>query len=429
MRISRKLLADVFFFCVLFLSSGATEALTSSTNGADAQGSPLMKVLWAGVYLVVLCLLVPRLRQVGSLLAGNKCFVVFLLLALISVQWSVDRQATLQKSIPLLLSALIGLEFARRYTIQEQLRIIWMVLALVVFLGVVAQVCFPGLVPDTDLDADGAWNGIVTNKNTWARLIVLTGVAILSLPRRTRLSNVRVAVLMVAVIALLVASRSAGGLLIMLVAMVLSFGFRVLRWPRPRLLLLAAAMALICVAAGSYVFQNPDAAARMMGKDATMTGRVPIWRESLRFARKSPVIGYGYAAFWSQNSRPGRLIREATNWDSLPHAHNGYIDLMLQLGAAGLVLYFASYLIAVKRAALLVRTHKQTEFKWPLTFLCVVFLYQLNEASIVSANQLIWILYSTVLFSLTFEAQRGELPVAEEDPHPAAGRVALAAGD
>jgi exopolysaccharide production protein ExoQ len=429
MRIPRKLVVDVFFFCVLFLSSGAMEAFTVGKGGTDPQGSPLMKVLWAGVYLVVLCGLIPRLRQVGSLLASNKCFVLFLLLTIISIRWSVDTNATLQKSIPLLLSALIGLDFARRYTIGEQLRLIWMVLALVMVLGVIAQVCFPGFVPDTDLDADGAWNGIVTNKNTWARLIVLTGLAILSRPRPSRRSSLVVAVLMAMVIALLVASRSAGGLLIMIVAILLSFGFKALRWPRPRLLLLTTVMAVAAIGTVSYVLQHPDETAGMLGKDASMTGRVPIWRESLRFVGKSPILGYGYSAFWSQNSRPGRLIREATHWDTLPHAHNGYIDLMLQLGGVGLALYFAAYLIAMTRAVLLVRRNTERELTWPLAFLCVVFLYQLNEASIVSPNQLIWILYSSVLFSLAIEAQSSELPVLNEGRELAIDQAAFAEGD
>jgi exopolysaccharide production protein ExoQ len=429
MRISRKFAADVFFSCVLFLSSGAMEAFTFDQNGADPQGSPLMKVLWACVYLVVILRLVPRYRQVVSILSTNKCFILFLLVCLCSIRWSVDPHITFQKSIPLLLSALIGLDFARRYTIGEQVRLIWRVLALVMVLGVIAQVFFPGFVPDLDYEAEGAWNGIVTNKNTWARLIVLTGIVLLSRPRPTRQSKLIIAFLMVLVLALLVASRSAGGLLIMGTMLLLFAGFRALRWPRPYLILLTVTLALVSVGTVSYVVQHADEAARMLGKDASMTGRVPIWTEALRFAKQSPIWGYGYSAFWSQNSRPGRLVREAVDWDTLPHAHNGYIDLLLQVGGVGLGLYFAAYLIAMKRAVLLVRRNTAIELKWPLAFLCVVFFYQLNEASIVSPNQLIWILFSSILFSLAIKDQSDELPLIEEEDHLATDWPAVAAGD
>jgi len=430
MRISRKFVSDAFFFFVLLLSSGAMEAFTTTANGADPQGSPLMKVAWACIYLVILLALFHHRREVGSLLRSNKTFVLFLVLSFVSIRWSVDSQATLQKSVALILSAMVGLEFARRYTIEQQLRLVWGVLALIMVLGVVAQVVFPGFVPDMDLDAgDGGWNGIVTTKNSWARLIVLAGLVVLTRPRRSRLTKITLPILMVIVLALLVASRSAGGLLIMVTMLALFVGFRALRWNRTRLVMLSAVLAVVTAGTVSYVVTHADQAARMLGKDATMTGRVPIWQESLQFVARSPVLGYGYAAFWSQNSRPGRLVREAIHWDTLPHAHNGYIDLALELGGVGLLLYFASYFIAMKRAALLVRRSSAIELRWPLAFLCVVFLYQLNEASIVSANQLIWILYSSVLFSVAIEAQNSALPLPEEADQLSAEAVVTAAGD
>ena len=165
------------------------EAFTTTANGADPQGSPLMKVAWACIYLVILLALFHHRREVGSLLRSNKTFVLFLVLSFVSIRWSVDSQATLQKSVALILSAMVGLEFARRYTIEQQLRLVWGVLALIMVLGVVAQVVFPGFVPDMDLDAgDGGWNGIVTTKNSWARLIVLAGLVVLTRSRRSRLS-------------------------------------------------------------------------------------------------------------------------------------------------------------------------------------------------------------------------------------------------
>lgn len=427
MKISRKFATDVFFFWALFLSSGAMEAFTIGKQGPDSQGSPLMKAMWACVYLVIILRLVPRYREVGSLLRSNKCFVLLIFLAVYSIRWSVDPHVTIQKSIALLLSALIGLDFARRYTIPEQIQLIWRVLALVLVMGVIAQVFFPGFVPCLDYEPGDAWNGIVENKNGWARLIVLTGLVLLSRPRPTRRSALVVAILMVTVMALLVASHSASGLIIMSTMLLFFVAFRALRWNRTHLVLLTLALVLISAVTVSYVVQHADQMAAMVGKDATMTGRVPIWRESLHFVKKNPVWGYGYAAFWGQSSRPGRLVREAINWDT-PHAHNGYIDLALELGGVGLMLYFAAYLIAIRRAILLVRRNTAREAMWPIAFLIVVFLYQLDEATIVSANQLIWILYSSVLFSLAIEDESYESLSPGEEAVPVTDEPAVAAG-
>lgn len=400
-----------------------------TSAGADPQGSPVMKVFWACVYLVVIVCLIPRYRQVMDLFRYNKCFVLLLLLAIYSIRWSVDPHFTLAKSLPLFLSALIGLDFARRYSIGEQLRLIWMVLATVMVLGVIAQVFFPGFVPDLDYEPGGAWNGIVINKNTWARLIVLTGVVLLSRPRLTRRSSLVFAILMVMIMALLVASRSASGLLIMIVMLFFFCLSKPLRWSRPRLIVLGSSLAVVSTLALSYVLQHLDQMTVLLGKDATLTGRVPIWREALHFVQKSPVWGYGFAAFWSPISRPGRLVREATHWDNLPHAHNGYIDLALQIGGVGLLLYFAAFFIGIRRAIGYVRRDLGRESMWPLAFLCMTFLYQVDESSIVAPNQLIWILYSAVLFSLVILERNYNAVLASEEEDLVTHGPALLAGD
>ncbi len=370
----------------------------------------MMKALWAATYVAVLSMLLRRRRDVLEMVAVNRTFAALVILAVLSVFWSIDTGATLAKGVPLLLSALVGMEFARRYSLREQLQLIWRVLALVLVLGVVAQVFFPGFVPNPGDDeiAATAWHGIVTTKNTWARLIVLTGVVILSLPRPTRRSAISTGLLMVLIFALLVASQSTGGLIIMAEMTVLFFLFRILRWKRRKaLILLCLSGAGIAIIACNFILQNFTTFLTMTGKDPTMTGRLPIWRECLRFVRMRPLLGYGYAAFWTVSSRPARLVREAVNWDSLPHAHNGSIDLVLSLGCIGLLLYFLVNGIGAWRATRYLRHNPESDAMWPLAFLAVIFLYQLDESSIVAGNQLIWILFSSVIFSLGIEGREG----------------------
>jgi exopolysaccharide production protein ExoQ len=188
---------------------------------------------------------------------------------------------------------------------------------------------------------------------------------------------------------------------------VLFFLFRILRWRRKKALVLLSIVgtALILVT-GNLVLQNFSQFMNLLGKDPTMTGRLPIWQECLHFVGMKPFLGYGYGAFWTVTSHPARLIREAVDWDTLPHAHNGYIDLLLALGVVGLLLYAAVNSAAGWRAVLHVREYSDADAMWPLAFLCVTLLYQLDEASIISANQLIWILFSSVIFSLGIEAEQ-----------------------
>jgi O-antigen ligase len=433
MRISRESASNLFFCFVLYLSTGAMEVFTvgSSSSSADTSGSPLMKILWAVVYLVVIAMMLPHRREIARLLVENKALVGLLLLALYSFRWSVDPHETLSKSIPLLLSALVGMEFARRYTTREQLRMLWIVLAVIMVLGVIVQVGFPSLHPGGDPDDEigaAGWHGLVHAKNTWARLVVLTGIVILSLPRPTRATTIKTAVLMVLTFALLAASRSTGGVVIMAIMTVLIPFFGFLRWKRRKAVVLVGTIVPPAFVLVSFlVVENLKRILVMLNKDPTMTGRTTIWDLSLHAVSKQPWLGYGYAAFWSVDSRPARLIREAKRWDDLPHAHNGYIDMLLGLGAIGLALYATAFFVGMWRGAHYVRRTRGQEAMWPLAFLCVAFLYQINEASIVAGNQLIWILFSSVLFSLGIEEkgyEASESTVGFVHPEPV-----LVAGD
>ena len=430
MRISRQLARDAFFGFVLLLASGAMEVVTArGATSAESSGSPLMKLLWAGVYLVVIVRMLPYRRQVLELLRMNKAFVALILLAILSARWSLAPGATLSKSIPLLLSALVGLDFARRYTVREQLRLLWIVLAGVMVAGVIVQLFFPGILPSAGDDeiAATAWRGIVTTKNTWARLVVLTGVVILSMPRPTRASLFRVGFLMVLIFGLLAASRSAGGLVVMAAMMAAFAIFPFLRWRRRKaVILVGIGLPAVLAASSFYLVTNLTSIMAAMGKDPTMTGRLPIWRACLRAYRNHPLLGYGFSAFWSEASRPARLVREVS-FATLAHAHDGYIDILLGLGCIGLILYVTCNAVAAWRAARYIRGTRGQAAMWPMAFLCVVLLYQIDESSIVAANQLLWILFSSVIFSLAIEARELDLlPAAHE---PAYEEEVLVAGD
>ena len=66
-----------------------------------------------------------------------------------------------------------------------------------------------------------------------------------------------------------------------------------------------------------------------------LTGRVPLWDELVHvYSPKHPWKGYGYGGFWTVD-RIEELF-QSQKW-VVPHAHNAFIDLLLQTGVVGLV--------------------------------------------------------------------------------------------
>ncbi|MBW8891112.1 MAG: O-antigen ligase family protein [Burkholderiales bacterium] len=77
-----------------------------------------------------------------------------------------------------------------------------------------------------------------------------------------------------------------------------------------------------------------------------LTGRVQIWPHLFNYAQDHPLTGSGYGSFWNigENSP---VYQYTKNWVSeLGNGHNGYIDLLVQIGVPGLVLAVVATIIA-----------------------------------------------------------------------------------
>jgi O-antigen ligase len=94
--------------------------------------------------------------------------------------------------------------------------------------------------------------------------------------------------------------------------------------------------------------------AYMLYGDSTFTGRQVIWDYvALEIAHK-PVFGWGYQSFWLVGPQ-GPSVVNAPGWvKTMPNAHNGYYDTVLEMGYIGLALlmtFIAATLHAVRRVA------------------------------------------------------------------------------
>lgn len=89
------------------------------------------------------------------------------------------------------------------------------------------------------------------------------------------------------------------------------------------------------------------------GKDLTFSGRTVIWAAALRAIEQRPISGYGIGGVWFRpHDEPARSIIADAGF-TVFHTHNGYIELMLLLGAVGLALWLSivsTTLVAAWRA-------------------------------------------------------------------------------
>jgi exopolysaccharide production protein ExoQ len=119
---------------------------------------------------------------------------------------------------------------------------------------------------------------------------------------------------------------------------ILSSWIRVLS--RARLLayagLIVCAGCLIYFVAGDPVYSLLHSSISL-GRDtssaSTFTGRLPVWKEGIRYFWEQPLIGYGYDSFWTTQ----RFLKVARASEfAVADFHNGYLNLAIGLGIPGL---------------------------------------------------------------------------------------------
>jgi exopolysaccharide production protein ExoQ len=104
----------------------------------------------------------------------------------------------------------------------------------------------------------------------------------------------------------------------------------------------------------------------------TLTGRTPLWEQLLPEIWQHPLVGSGFAAFWS----PDNLYRfESVAGFPVTSAHNGFLEELLNTGLVGfaiLLAFFIYTMVVVRRQA-----RRGDPFGW-LAFLFLIFYLLLN---------------------------------------------------
>ena len=113
-----------------------------------------------------------------------------------------------------------------------------------------------------------------------------------------------------------------------------------------------------------------------LNRDVTLTGRTELWKD-LVSAGTDPLIGVGYESFWL-GEEAKRLWK--VYWWHPNQAHNGYLDMYLNLGAIG-VLLLIGIIVAVYRHVKRSLASMFDEGSLRLTFLGAILLYALTEAA------------------------------------------------
>ena len=332
---------------------------------APSSGGTISRALWLGLLAFSVIIIFWR-GGLAWLLTRmlNPFLILFVALAVASVAWSIDPSLSIRRLIRMATIILVCAAFvlmgwhARRY--QGVLRPILTIMLLgSIFFGLL----FPSLAIHQETSAEllGAWRGLANHKNGLGALSSITLIFWFHawLTGEAKLMATLAGGLIAGTC--LILSRSSTSLAVTLFVMGLLL--LLLRSPvswRPYMsyvvatlvtLLLIYALAILNLIPGWGTLMAPITA--FTGKDVTLTGRTDIWVIVSDHISRHPLLGTGYGAYWTSAPMAGTdsyEFMERMNQFYPGSAHNGYLEIVNDLGWIGLVCLIAYIITHVRQS-------------------------------------------------------------------------------
>lgn len=409
-------LTNGFVVLALLLSTGAFLPLLIQESGNEG----LSQIAWLGIYMIVGFLILTRWKRFVRVATRDKSLLLLIMIALLSVFWSAAPETTIQRSTSLLGTTLFGVYLATRYSLEELLRLLAWALGLAALLSLVFTLAFPsyGVVTGTFgyYEGEEGWRGIYGEKNALGAAMALgAGVFFFLALGRSRHRWTMWAFFGLSVGVLLLANAKTA-LLGFLILLILFPFYRALRWQYTLIVPLFVVAILVGGTTAVWVLDNAQGLLNVLGRDATLTGRTDIWPAVIESARQRPLLGYGYGGFWLGWEGESSQLWLRTSVSFGPenigpsHAHNGFLDLWLNLGLLGVSLFALSLLRGFYKAVTWARSTKTIEGFWPLAYLTLILIYASVDFPILTHNSILWVLYVAVVLSVSNKA----VPVRSE---------------
>ena len=339
---NQKLAGYVLYALLLLMTLGPLLALGNDTH-YTGDGNPIRQFGYIGIYCM-------SVAAIGSKANIRRLFVLPLSLTLVFLWCAFTLRFSVSPAIGarrLLLTLVIAMTifsmtqiggYERTIVIVKRV-LLWTLVAnwvMVVFLPQIgihqtAEVAGFGSSPDIV----GAWKGIVAHKNFAGSLCALT-ILLYALDKGTMSLWGRFLVIVFSGVFLLGSHSKTSGALVV-VAVCVGLIYRNIE-SRFRTQSIAAILGLM-LAVAIAVYVKRDAIMAFVRSPDGLTGRTAIWNVLLRYW-SDHAHPAGFGSFWNIGSEILMLhyVKPKSWLAGVPEAHDGYIDLLVQIGIPGLIL-------------------------------------------------------------------------------------------
>ncbi len=346
--------------------------------------NPLNTYSTAFVLAITLVLL---LRHAGSTFRYIPRMLPILALAslaVLSIAWSDYPDVTLRRSASLVTALLWGWYVTARYDLKDVIAIIRQAIGAMAIASLVVAVGVPTIGGEDPLGPAG-WRGIFANKNDLGMAMALGSVTYFYTLVAGRQKFVAIMIQTVGFLfclGLLRLAQSGTSLVITLVGIVLCLVVKLTHKRVGVAIIIWTAVLLLLAPAVIIVTNQLGAIAPLLGRDAQLTGRVDLWLILPSYIAERPWLGHGFGAFWVADSANVSLIWHAVGWMP-PHAHDGWLDALLELGVVGLALVCLQIILTVVNGVRAVVDGTEPDSQYVLVTTFILLIYNITESNLV----------------------------------------------
>ena len=383
----RKFEAAAAVVVVLMMSNALIGPLLDPKQ-SGGETIPLLRQMWLPIYGVIFALAALRIRDLKRAWLPVLLLSILLAWTFASAMWSIDPEVTTRRAFAVTVTTLFGVYLAASFGGRGMSEVVATAFLILALGSYVVCLAFPTMGVHHDVNI-GLWRGLWYEKNQMGGLMVYGALAsvsaAISSPRRRTLWIVT----LLLCAGLVVMTHSATSLISLLIVLGGAAALVLMGMGAAAAVAAVWAGVTSALALAAVYYLAPQLIFQILGKDASLTGRTQIWTEILRDSEKEPLTGYGYAAFWGHDSPPAKWIRAQLQWP-VPTAHNGWLDLLIQLGQIGVGIFIVIFGLAM--AAAVIRHRKLRDGYFATLFLAVYAVSLQSESVILTQNGLPWVL-------------------------------------
>jgi len=349
-------------------------------------------------------LMVSCWREIVRTCIEMKTMMALSLLAPVSALWSQDPANSLRRGVFLVLGTLFAFYLVRRFSAQQLAQTFVMTGVFAGAIGIVTSIFFPQVGIDTF--NSGAWQGIFRSKNGCSQVMLFLMTPAIVITFSSRYMNLMRYLLVVFTALFLVMSNAKTAWVLEPVYLILMGGLSLLRKVNRRdaLFLLCAGCACLLLLLFGFLYLLP-LILELLGKDPTISGRVPLWASAMLSVLKRPLLGYGYASFWTGMRGESLNIFTTTRFETY-QAQNGILEIWLELGVVGVIMVVITLLSALKNAFTCFQHGHTDVVNWYIGVIALTICYNIDETFLATAHSIPWLLYIVACCGLAIEAKK-----------------------